>query len=318
MQINIASTLQTHPSSFFDHTTVLIPAFNESRFIGSVVLQARRYAATVIVVDDGSKDDTAEVAEAAGAIVLRQETNAGKGKAISTGFDYIRKNVTTEVVVMVDGDGQHRCAEIPTMVQPIIEGHADLVVGSRFLEKKSDIPAWRIFGQQALNIATNFSSRANLSDSQSGFRAFSRKILDQFPFDTEGFSVESEMQFVIQRAGLRVVEVPISVIYEEPAKRNPIMQGLQVLNGIIRLVSTYRPLFFFGGGGFLILLIGFFWGGYVVDIYRRTQTLAVGYALISVLLTIMGSSALFTGLMLHSVTGLMKDIKKSINRLQKK
>jgi glycosyltransferase involved in cell wall biosynthesis len=317
MQVSLAPPQQVHPSAF-DQTAVIIPAYNEARFIGSVVLQARCYAATVIVVDDGSHDDTVKVAEAAGAVVICHEVNSGKGVALKTGFQHVRQLAGVLVIVSVDGDGQHNCHEIPEMTRPILEGRADLVVGSRFLGKKSDIPAWRIFGQHALTLATNLSSRSSLTDSQSGFRAFSHKVLDLFPFDTDGFSVESEMQFVIQQAGLRVIEVPISVVYEEPPKRNPVMQGLQVLNGIVRLVSTYRPLVFFGGGGLILLLIGFAWGAYVVDIYRKVQTLAVGYALISVLFTIIGASSFFTGLMLHSVTALMKDIKKSINRLQKK
>jgi len=317
MQQNLAVEAQARPSGF-DQTAVIIPAYNEARFIGSVVLQARKYAQTVIVVDDGSRDDTADVAQAAGALVLRHEVNSGKGTALKTGFQHLRHIEGLQVILSIDGDGQHNCAEIPELAQPILEGNADLVVGSRFLGRKSDIPRWRVFGQHALTLATNFSARSSLSDSQSGFRAFSRKVLDIFPFDTDGFSVESEMQFVIQQAGLRVIELPISVVYEEPSKRNPVMHGLQVLNGIVRLVSRYRPLVFFGGGGVIVLLIGFAWGAYVVDIYRRTQTLAVGYALISVLLTIMGSSSLFTGLMLHSVTGLMIDIKKSIERMKKK
>lgn len=315
MKAKKASSGQELPFGF-DRTAIVIPAYNESRFIGSVVIKACSYAATVIVVDDGSKDDTAAIAKVAGAIVLRHEKNSGKGTALATGFDYLRKHFSADVIVMIDGDGQHHCSEIPFLTQPILEDKADIAVGSRFLGMKSDIPKWRIFGQHALTWVTNLSARSPLTDSQSGFRALSRKILDLFPFDTEGFSVESEMQFVIQQASLRVIEVPISVVYEEPPKRNPVMQGLQVLNGIIRLISRYRPLFFFGGGGLLVLIIGLLWGWYVVDIYIRVRTLAIGYALISVLLTIIGSLSLFTGLLLHNLSALMGDIKRAIQHIQ--
>jgi len=314
MQIDLSAPVQAHPPGF-DQTAIIIPAYNEVRFIGSVVIQARSYASSVIVVDDGSRDGTSEVAKAAGAIVLRHEVNSGKGGALKTGFKYVRQVAGLQVILTIDGDGQHNCAEIPELTRPILEDTADLVVGSRFLGKKSDIPRWRIFGQHALTLVTNLGARASLSDSQSGFRAFSRKVVDLFPFDTDGFSVESEMQFVIRQAGLRVIEVPISVVYEEPPKRNPVMHGLQVLRGIMNLVSRYRPLLFFGGGGLVILFIGLIWGWYVIDIYRRVRTLAVGYALISALLTIIGSTSMFTGLMLHSVLGLMADIKKAIERL---
>jgi len=313
MQADTSITIQAHPPGF-EQIAVIIPAYNEARFIGSVVLMARRYASTVIVVDDGSRDATADLAEAAGAHVIRHEANSGKGVALKTAFQHVRQVEGVQVIVTVDGDGQHNCAEIPDMVAPIIEGRADLVVGSRFLGKKSAIPRWRVFGQHALTIATNLSARSSLTDSQSGFRAFSRKVLDVFSFDANDFSVESEMQFVVHKANLQVIEVPISVVYEEPSKRNPVMQGLQVLRGITNLVSRYRPLLFFGGGGLLILFVGLAWGWYVVDIYMRVRILAVGYALISTLLVIIGSSSLFTGLMLHSVIGLMNEIKKAIEQ----
>jgi glycosyltransferase involved in cell wall biosynthesis len=295
---------------------IVIPAYNEARFIGSVVLQASEFG-TVIVVDDGSSDHTALIAANAGATVLRHEVNLGKSEAINTGFDYA-KTLKADVFVMMDGDGQHLCGEIPTVIAPILKGEADIVVGSRFLQVKSRIPRWRVFGQHALTMATNLSSGFHLTDSQSGFRAFSPLVVASLNFDTQGFSIESEMQFLAKERGLRISEVPISVLYAEPSKRNPFNQGLQVLNGIVRLVSQHRPLFFFGGGGLVVLLLGLIWGGYVVDIYSRLHVLAVGYTLISVLLTIIGASALFTGLMLNSLIVLMKDIKKSVDRLRKR
>lgn len=295
---------------------IIIPAFNEERFIGSLVLQARNYG-TVVVVDDGSSDKTAEIARAAGATVLRHEANRGKGAALNTGFKYVN-TLVVDVVVTLDGDGQHRCKDICSVVAPILAGEADIVVGSRFLKEKSRIPPWRIVGQHALTWATNFSSGAHLSDSQSGFRAFSSSILMMLNFDTQDFSVESEMQFLAQERNLKLIEVPIKVLYEEPAKRNPVYQGLQVINGIVRLVSQHRPLFFFGGGGLVVLLLGLIWGGYVVDIYYRLRVLAIGYALISVLLTIIGAVALFTGLMLNAVVTLVRDIKNNIDRVEKR
>jgi glycosyltransferase involved in cell wall biosynthesis len=307
----------TQPDSNYpdrDKVAVIIPAYNESRFIGSVVLSACRYASTVIVVDDGSTDDTAEIAGAAGAIILHHASNTGKGTALNTGFEHARKNTGAQVIVMIDGDGQHNPAEIPLLVQPILDGRADVAIGSRFLEAKSKIPKWRQFGQHALTIATNLGSSSNFTDSQSGFRAFARSVLDVFRFDSRGFSVESEMQFMVHEVGLRVIEAPITVVYSEPAKRNPVAQGLQVINGLLRLVSQYRPLLYFGGGGMLVLTIGVLWGFYVVDRYNRVGTLAIGYALVSVLLMVIGSTAFFSGVILHTMRGLIMEIKKFIER----
>lgn len=300
-------------------TVVVIPAYNEARFIASVVLQARRYARRVIVVDDGSTDDTAALAQAAGAFVIRHEQNRGKAAAIRSGFHYARtlarRRVPIQVLIMMDGDGQHQAGNIPTLIRPILTGEADIVVGSRFLNVRSRIPRWRVFGQKALTLATNWTSGYPLTDSQSGFRAFSPVVLNLLNFESEGFSIESEMQFLARQHNLRIMEVPITCLYQEPSKRNPIQHGLAVINGILRMIGQHRPLFFFGGGGLILLLGGLAWGAWVVDIYRRIHTLAVGYALISVLLTILGSLGLFTGVMLHAVRGFMLEIKRYLEQL---
>ncbi len=311
--------MKTRSEAAKDGIVVVIPAYNEARFIGSVVLQARCQARWVIVIDDGSTDDTASLAKAAGATVLTHEQNRGKAAAIRTGFHYVRSLIrqgkAIQVVVMMDGDGQHQARDIPTLTQPILAGEADIVVGSRFLSVRSAIPRWRVFGQKALTLATNWSSGYPLTDSQSGFRAFSPAVLELLNFESEGFSVESEMQFLARQRNLHIVEVPITCLYQDPPKRNPVQHGLAVVNGILRLIGQHRPLFFFGGGGLILLLGGLAWGAWVVDIYRRVHTLAVGYALISVLLSILGSLGLFTGVMLHSVRGFMLEIKRYLEQL---
>ena len=295
------------------HTIVVIPAYNEARFIGSVVLQARQHASKVIVVDDGSTDDTASIAQAAGAELLQNHTNLGKAAALSKGFVRARKLAVrpgspVKVVAVLDGDGQHQPAELPLLAAPILAGNADLVVGSRFLGVKSHIPRWRIFGQQALTLATNIGSGFRLTDSQSGFRAFSIQALQALDFEADGFSVESEMQFLAQEKGFRVVEVPIHAIYAEPAKRNPIHHGLTVVEGILKLVGQYRPMFYFGVPGVTLFLFGVGWGGLVVERFSETGHLAVGYAMICLLLSIMGMILISTGFTLHSIRDLMLDL----------
>lgn len=295
------------------HRIVLIPAYNEERFIGSLVLQARKVAATVIVVDDGSQDDTARIARDAGAELVGHETNKGKAAALNSGFFYVRlmkQEMKDEMlaVVTMDGDSQHSCRDIPGMTAPIFAREADIVIGSRFLEVKNRIPRWRIFGQHALTAVTNLSSGFHVTDSQSGFRAFSRRALYALDFESAGFSVESEMQFMAHEKHLRVVEVPIHALYEDPAKRNPVRQGLEVLNGIIKFTGQYRPLLFFSVPGVSLLLFGVGWGAVVVNRFYESGQLAVGYALICVLLSVLGMILISTGFMLHSVRGLLIDL----------
>lgn len=150
--------------------TAIIPALNEEISIGTVVLKTKKYADHVIVVDDGSTDDTAEVARIAGAYVIKHSKNRGKGWALETGFDEARKN-GTKIIVTIDADGQHDPSEIPKVIGPIISREADMVIGSRYLNGNS-IPIYRRIGQRILDRTTNINSGINITDTQSGFRAF--------------------------------------------------------------------------------------------------------------------------------------------------
>lgn len=286
---------------------VVIPTYNEERFIGSVVLKLLTYPVTLVVVDDGSDDDTARIAEAAGAQVLHHTHNQGKGEALNTGFEKARQ-LEPDVIVMIDGDGQHLPEQLPRIVEPILSGEADIVVGSRYLEKTSQVPSHRLLGHWFFNQLTNMASQVQVSDSQSGYRAFSPKAYNADLFHCSDFSVESEMQFLAHEHGLKVVEVPITIRYLDKAKRPAWKQGLVVLNGILRLTGQYRPLLFFGLPGALGMLAGIGMGVLVVEIYRRSQTLAVGYAMISILLSIAGMVLFSTGVTLHSVRGLLSDM----------
>ena len=292
-------------------TAALIPAYNEERFIGSLVLAARAHVDHVVVVDDGSRDCTVEIAKLAGAIVVEHQTNQGKAAAVNTGFAYIRR-LAPAAVVMLDGDGQHSADDIPSVLAPVVEGAADIVVGSRFLEVKSDIPIYRQVGQHGLTLATNLASGVRVSDSQSGYRAFSARALDELSFGQGGFSIESEMQFQAREHQLRIVEVPIKVVYAERAKRNPFRHGMQVVNGIMRMVGQTRPLLYFGLAGVTLFMLGAALGLYMIDIFARTRTLAIGYGLITVMLCVMGMLLFFAGVMLHSTREMMLEMRRSL------
>jgi len=194
------------------------------------------------------------------------------------------------------------------LLQPVLQGDAEMAVGSRFLEAEPGVPHVRRLGLRAITLLSNLGSGVSLSDSQMGFRAFSGEAVQRMFWRAQGFSVESEMQFLAQHLGLRISEVPVSIDYEGAPKRNVLGQGLQVLNGILRPVGQYRPLLFLGLPGLVMLLIGLWWGYRVMDIYRRAQELAVGYALLAVLFAILGSVTLSTGITLHSLRGLLLEL----------
>ena len=294
---------------------VAIPAFNEDRFIGSVVHAVFLEGFRCVVVDDGSTDRTVEIAEAAGAFVVRHEQNRGKGTALNSAFEVARSDGAAFLVAM-DGDWQHDPRDIRTLLEPLRAGTAQVVSGSRFMVAgQGRIPAVRGVGLRAMTIASNVASGAQLTDSQTGFHAYSREAINTFHFRSGGFSVESEVQFLSRRERLRHIEVPIGARYVDPPKRNVFGQGLQVLDGMIRLVAHYRPLLFFGVPGFFLLVSGLALGGLVVDGYRRLDELAVGYALLTVLLLILGSIGLIAGFLLHALRGTFLSLEHQINSM---
>jgi len=279
---------------------VIIPAYNEARFIGSVILKLRQQPLDLLVVDDGSTDDTAEISRSAGADVLQLESNQGKAAALNAGLAYA-KDKKPDAIVMIDADGQHLPAELAQVVKPILEGQADVAIGSRYLQNSSNTPSHRKFGHKMLNFITRLFSGVRVTDSQSGYRAFSPKAYRLLRFSSKGFSVESEMQFLASEHDLEVLEVPITIQYLDKEKRSAWKQGASVLNGIVTLASQYRPLLFFSLPGLISLVGGVIWGIIVINRYMIYDELAIGYAMICVLLCLLGMTLFSTGITLHSI-----------------
>lgn len=237
------------------NVAVLLPAYNEEIAIASMILLSLEYADEVIVIDDGSTDRTAALSKQAGATVLSHERNLGKGVALKTGFDYASN---FDIIVTIDADGQHNPEEIPNLIKPIQDGVADIVNGSRYINgHDTTTPTYRRVGQTILDTATNVASGTKLTDSQSGFRAFSSDSIKYFEFKPDGFGIESDMLIEASHNNLRIVEVPITVRYDvQTTTENPIIQGLTVLMRILEIMRFNRPLYFYGIGGFVILFIG--------------------------------------------------------------
>jgi glycosyltransferase involved in cell wall biosynthesis len=219
----------------------IIPAYNEEKALADVIAKTFKYVDKVIVVNDGSVDKTAEVALNAGAEVISHSTNLGKGEALKSGFKALNDD---SIIVTIDGDGQHNPNEIPDLIKPIVEGSADLVNGSRYMNgPEENTPAYRRVGQRVLDIATNISAGIKVTDSQSGFRAFSSKARDCFRFKDTGFGIESEMLVDASEAGLKIVEVPITVRYDvDGSTKDPITHGVGVLLNITldKIVRTLK------------------------------------------------------------------------------
>jgi glycosyltransferase involved in cell wall biosynthesis len=282
-----------------------IPCLNEQRCIGSVVVVTKKFVDSVIVVDDGSTDATAEVAAAAGASVHKHDQNRGYGAAIRSALEKGRQ-FGADILITLDGDGQHDPRDIPELVKPLLEGEADIVLGSRFLRKGKKPPLYRRMGQMILTTITNMGSGQAVSDSQSGFRAYSSKALSELTLSESGMSASSEIQFAIGQSGLKVAEVPIDVAYMDRAKRNPLGHAIRVLSRLLVMISLRQPLLLFGVPGFVLMAGGVAFGVRVLTRYSETRELAVGNALGMVLLLLAGLLALFTALMLQVMKELMR------------
>lgn len=190
---------------------VIVPAYNEAEVIRSVIERIRRNW-SVLVIDDGSADATADEARAAGAIVLRHCVNRGQGAALQTGIEYARR-AGYDSVVTFDADGQHDADDIARLVAPIRAGRADVAMGSRFLGAASDIPAGRKILLRGAILFTWAMSGVRLTDAHNGLRAFGPRAMKEIELTQDGMAHASEVIDQILKAELRVEEVPVAVRY---------------------------------------------------------------------------------------------------------
>jgi glycosyltransferase involved in cell wall biosynthesis len=294
------------------NVTVILPAFNEEVSIGSVVLLTRVHADNVIVIDDGSSDRTAEIARKAGAEVVQHETNKGKGAALKTGFA-AADGLGADIIVTMDSDGQHDPAEIPKLVDPIIKGEADMVNGSRYLNGlDKNTPAYRRVGQNILDRATNLNSGLQITDSQSGFRAFSASTKDTFRFKAQGMAIESEMLADVGKSGLRIAEVEIGVRYDVGCStEHPIKHGLGVLLMILKDIEFNKPLYYLTVPGAALGISGLIMGTRFVQDFTLGKGLYFGPTMLMILLIIVGSFMALTGIMLHSISALLRETREA-------
>ena len=252
----------------------ILPAYNEELCISGIILGSRKYVDRIIVIDDGSTDNTAEIARLAGAEVISHRSNMGKGAALKTGFEAAKGS---EIIVTLDSDGQHNPEEIPKLVTPIINGEADIVNGSRYINgNKKDTPLYRRIGQTVLDRATNLNENLDVTDSQSGFRAFIGDSIPFFRFNHSDFAIESEMLMDAASAGLRIKEVEIGVRYDvDGSTKNPLTHGLGVLIRIINDLQFRKPLFYFTLPGTIITLTGIVLGLMFFGDYLAKSSISV-------------------------------------------
>ena len=280
-----------------------IAAFNEEKNIGGVIVKAMDYVDHVLVCDDGSSDLTGKIAEGLGAIIVKHARNKGKGAALRSMFTYA-KDMDPDIVVMLDADGQHEPSEIPSLINPIVEGKADMVVGSRYVEgAKMNAPLYRRLGLKIINSLSGITGNHEVADTQSGFRAFSARALDvMLESESEGFGVETEQLALSHDNDLRVVEVPVTITYNKKntSNNNPISHGSELLKTVFRLVVEDKPSTIVIPG-LLILLLGIISGIYFLWHFNATRYFSIPFALLTLGASILGTLLLVTSVLLYAI-----------------
>jgi len=283
-----------------------IAAYNEEHSIADVVTKSLPHVDRVVVCDDGSTDDTTKVAREAGAVVITQ-TNQGYGAAISSLFDYARKE-NAQIMVTLDGDGQHNPNQIPLLVDAISTHSVDVAIGSRFLNGSTKASGYRKTGIKIITSASNYGTNFKVSDSQSGFRAYSKDAIDAIHPTEQGMAVSTEILLKISNKGLSIAEVPIIVSYEgDTSEQNSVSHGVGVLMNTIKYVSIKHPLQFYGIPGLGLIALGIILGGIFLEAYLNDQTIFYGSLLGSVVLFLLGAILSVTAIILFSMANLIRD-----------
>jgi len=284
-----------------------IPAFNEEKNIGSIILKLKEKYENILVCDDGSSDLTSQIAEKLGAVVIKHKKNQGYGSAIKSIFNK-SKELDFDILVTFDADGQHRIEDVGKIIEGICKDEADIVIGSRFLDRNQKMPKYRKVGVKVITKLTNALSGTDISDSQSGFRAYNKKILQNISPSENGMGISTEIIIKSQKKNFRIKEVPIIVKYEgDTSTHNPIYHGSSVIFSTLQYIAIQRPLTFYGIPGIFFLIIGGFFSIWAIQIFAEQGTLITNITLIGGGSIIIGIIFMISASILHSIVRLFKE-----------
>ncbi len=288
-----------------DNVCILIPTLNEGKTIGGLVSKFKSMGfSDILVIDGHSTDDTVKNAESTGAKVIMQ-SGTGKGQAVSQAFQLI----TNKCVVMIDGDGTYLPEEVDKILEPIITGFADHVIGNRFANyQKGAFTRLNIFGNIILNKMFGLAYGIWLHDILSGYRAFNSSAIKQIELNRTGFEVETEITVECVRKDLKIIEVPITYLARvsgAATKLQPLRDGFRIASTIYLLTRTHNPLFYFNMIGGLLIASGIAIGAYVVNEWLKNIT--------HVPLAILATLLIVTGIQMF-IFSLLSDLIVSVHR----
>ena len=285
-----------------------IPAFNEEKNIAVLIIQLKKIADKIIVCNDGSTDLTSKIAEELGATMINHEKNLGYGAAIRSIF-LKSKELDGDVLVTFDADGQHKIEDINRVISPIINEESDLVIGSRFLDKsEKEIPQYRKVGIKIITKVTNATIKKQLTDSQSGFRAYSKKVLNELNPSELGMGISTEILIKASAKDFRISEVPITITYNgDTSTHNPISHGSSVLLSTIKFTSIEHPLKFYGVPSMIFFAIGLFFVYFSAQYYTEIGRLNTNLTLVAAGTMLIAVVLLITSILLYSLISVVRE-----------
>ena len=285
-----------------------IPAFNEEKNIAVLIIQLKKIADKIIVCNDGSTDLTSEIAEELGATMINHKKNLGYGAAIRSIF-LKSKDLDGDILVTFDADGQHRIEDINKVINPIINGESDLVIGSRFLDESAkEVPRYRKAGIKLITKITNATIKKQLTDSQSGFRAYSKKVLNELNPSELGMGISTEILIKASTKNFRISEVPIKIVYDgDTSTHNPISHGSSVLLSTIKFTSIEHPLKFYGIPSMIFFAIGLFFTSLSIEYYADIGRLNTNLTLVGAGSILIAAVLLLTGILLYSLISVVRE-----------
>jgi len=289
--------------------TVGIPAFNEEKHLPQILTELKEITNSIIVCDDGSTDDTSIIAKKFGAEVIKHKKNLGYGSAIKSIFQ-AASEINSDVLVTFDADGQHRIEDINKVLQPIKDEEADIVIGSRFLNNNNDVPGYRKIGIKLITQVTNASIKKHFTDSQSGFRAYKKQVLDNIVLTEQGMGISTEILIKASEKKFRITEIPIKILYEgNTSTHNPVSHGTSVLISTIKFTSIQHPLKFYGIPSLILIGIGVIFTYFSVEYYGEVGRLNTNLTLISAGTLLLGSILFISAILLYSLITVVRESK---------
>tara|TARA_B110000014_G_scaffold215612_1_gene169344 strand:- start:1055 stop:1936 length:882 start_codon:yes stop_codon:yes gene_type:complete len=287
--------------------TIGIPAFNEEKNISLIIKKLNKLADSVIVCDDGSTDSTYDIAKKEGAIMIKHKKNMGYGAAIHSIFQKSIE-INSDVLVTFDADGQHRIEDISSILEPIKNNNADIVIGSRFLENNNNVPNYRKFGIKIITQVTNSSIKNKLTDSQSGFRAYNKKVLLEINPSEIGMGISTEILIKASSKNFRITEVPIKILYEgNTSTHNPLSHGTSVLISTIKYTSIEHPLKFYGVPSLIFLIIGICFSYIAIDFYVNFGRLNTNLTILAAGTILIGIVLLISAILLYTLVNVVRE-----------